>query len=113
MLRVQLMRKEAELTRAEEIIKREQQQNQEMRQQVSLVTVHAVLLTLFRHTACSTNVSICSNSKQVKYTTTAVYGKFLNRQFLHYLFLLQTIYLKIDKRAQLYLNIKRLFLSCA
>ena len=39
MFRQQLMRKEAELTRAEETIRREQQQIQEMRQQVSLVTV--------------------------------------------------------------------------
>ena len=39
MLRQQLTRKEAELTRAEETARREQQQIQEMRQQVSLVTV--------------------------------------------------------------------------
>ena len=39
MFREQLMRKEAELARAEETIRREQQQIQEMRQQVSLVTV--------------------------------------------------------------------------
>ena len=38
MLRQQLMRKEAELTGAVETARREQQQIQEMRQQVSLVT---------------------------------------------------------------------------
>ena len=38
-LQQQLMRKEAELTRAEETIRREQQLIQEMRQQVCLVTV--------------------------------------------------------------------------
>ena len=37
--REQLMRKEAELTRAEETIRREQQQIQEMRQLVSLYSV--------------------------------------------------------------------------
>ena len=36
-MREQMMRKEAELTRAEETIRREQQQIQEMRQRVSLV----------------------------------------------------------------------------
>ena len=43
MFRQQLMRKEAELTRAEETIRRKQQKNQEMRQQVSdcVVTCNA------------------------------------------------------------------------
>ena len=50
-VRQQLTRKEAELTRAEETIRREQQQNQEMRQRVSLVccdydvTIHVSLTT--------------------------------------------------------------------
>ena len=39
----QLTRKEAELTRAGETIRREQQQNQEMRQQVRLMCVVFIL----------------------------------------------------------------------
>ena len=45
--RQQLMKREAELTRAEETIRREQQQIQEKRQQVSLVIValHVTVVT--------------------------------------------------------------------
>ena len=74
---------------------------------------NAAALSLFRNTACSTGVSI--HGKTLKVGIIHCYNgtwKFLNRQFLH-LFLnliLQTIYLKIDKRTHLYFSIKR-FLS--
>ena len=56
---------------------------------------NAALLSLFRHTACSTGVSIHSKTLKVgkihRYNST---WKFLNRRFLH-LLLLQTVYPKL------------------